>query len=150
MSDGFIINGLPLPPLLISLLQSGQWRHPGDMKMREVIPFLEAPVFFYSLQQINGWNNISPDLSEVADIHFHEALGSRAVGPLMLPWLDIEKTVFIAAGARREDEVNIALDYRTSLDDPRVVASYWTTEGYLWREVTPTFTEFVERIGLLK
>jgi hypothetical protein len=148
MSDDFVVNGLPLPPLLISLLQSGQWKHPGDMKMREVIPFVEAPVFFYSLEQIKGWNNISPDLSEVADTRYHEALGSRAVMFLTLPWLDVEKSIFIAANARHEDDVRIALDYRTSPDDPRVVASYWATEGSLWREVTPTFTEFVERLGL--
>lgn len=150
MPADFLINGLPLPPLLISLIQEGKWQHPGDSKMREVIPFLEEPVFFYSLEQINRWNNISPSLYEVADTRYHEALGSIATMPLMLPWLDMEKTVFIAANARQSDDAGIALDYRTSVDDPRVVASYWTPEGCQWRAVTPTFTEFVERLGLLK
>jgi hypothetical protein len=74
---------------------------------------------------------------------------SRARAPVELPWLDVERAVFIAVNRHIGDDLGIALDYRTGTDDPRVAASDWSSgDGCLWREVTPRFSEFVERLGL--
>ena len=57
---------------------------------------------------------------------------------------------------RPGDDVAIALDYRTSPSDPRVVGSdAWTSQHetgqiqYVWREVAPAFSVFAEALGLL-
>jgi hypothetical protein len=154
MNDDFIVNGLALPPLFISLLQQGKWQHPGHARLLDVIPFLREKMEFISsieamrfgmkgtLELID--DPIFPFLSE----RWHYAPGSRSVGPLELPWLDLEKAVDIAVALERGGDIAITLDYRTSLTDPRVVINEWTQEGGWWREVTPTFSEFVERLGL--
>jgi hypothetical protein len=150
MSDEFVVNGLPLPPLLISLIQEGRWKHPGDEKMREAIVFLHDPVVFVSLEEILSqrdtalWMADDPRMSAL----FYTVRGSRDKASAELPWLDAEKCIFIAVNAAPGDDVGIALDYRVGLDAPRVVASDWQTAGCLWREVTPTFSEFVERLDL--
>jgi hypothetical protein len=39
------VNGLLLPELLVVLIRDGHWVHPGEARLREVIPFLVAPTF---------------------------------------------------------------------------------------------------------
>jgi hypothetical protein len=150
MSDEFIINGLPLPPLLISLIQQGKWKHPGEDVLYTVIPFLKDRMDFMTPEQRRFETE---GQLEIVDLpiqvpHMRQARGSKASKPLELPWLDVEKMIFLAIGQYRGDEEAIALDYRTSMTDPRVIATeYREREGFFWREVTPTFTEFVEQIG---
>lgn len=164
MSDDFIANGLPLPPLLISLLQEGKWRYPGPTVMNEVIPYavgrIDLPIEFYSLEKIRfeTAHHLSIFENEDAQLDdlFHQLANlshllrgsTSSETSIELPWLDIEKTLFIAGSEVIGDDIEIALDYRTKEDDPRVVAPSWRSEGSLWTEVTPTFTEFVERLGL--
>lgn len=155
MSDDFVVNGLPLPMLLISLLQEDKWRYPGPTAMNEVIPYevgpIDLPIRFYSLEMIRfetAQHLRMFEYPQTSDI-FHLYCGSAASErPIELPWLDIEKSLFIAGSEVIGDDIEIALDYRMNHDDPRVVAPAWRSEGCLWTEVTPTFTEFVERLGL--
>jgi hypothetical protein len=87
---------------------------------------------------------------ETAEL-FRFARGSTAAGPVELPWLDVDRAFFIAMAQYAGDDTAIALDYRTSQSDPRVVASdVWTssTPPYAWRTVTETFSEFVAELGL--
>jgi hypothetical protein len=48
------------------------------------------------------------------------------------------------------DDVAVALDFRTSSADPRVVASDWSDADACcqWREVSSTFSGFVASLGL--
>lgn len=42
------IRGRVLPALLAQLLETGQWRHPGDNVLHEVMPWYEDPLDFLS------------------------------------------------------------------------------------------------------
>jgi hypothetical protein len=78
----------------------------------------------------------------------HVVYGSKSKTPVELPWLDVEKALYIAVNREIGGDVGIALDYRTSMENPRVVGSDWRDTKHFWREVTPTFSEFVKRIGI--
>jgi hypothetical protein len=145
------VNGLPLPPLLVSLMASGRWRHPGDEALRAVIPFLDGPVDFLSVEYMRLVSRGSLADSPEASAIFHEARGSRSAAPIELPWLDVDLAVFIAFNRIAGDDLGIALDYRTSPEDPRVVACewLWPDTGCIWREVSGTFTEFARRLELV-
>jgi hypothetical protein len=57
---------------------------------------------------------------------------------LELPWLDVDKAFFIAVAQYAGDDTAVALDYRTSAFDPRVVASdIWTMPGPCRRRESP-------------
>ncbi len=61
---------------------------------------------------------------------FSEYRGSQ-VAFRDLPWIDVEKTVFIIINGRIGDDAGIALDYRTGIDTPRVIDSDWHTANGL-------------------
>jgi hypothetical protein len=81
---------------------------------------------------------------------YHEARGSKNAEPICLPWLDVELAVFVAVNRFPGDDLAIALDYRTKASEPRVVANDWVQSegGCIWREVAPSFSEFVRLLGL--
>src|SRR5262245_27812504 len=115
-----MVNGLPLPELLVTLIRDGRWAHPGDARLRDVIPFLVDPVdFLKSPEQMafesSGHLADDPQLSAV----FHMVRGGRAAGPVELPWLDADRSFFVAVNRVPGDDVGIALDFRTDMDDPR-------------------------------
>jgi hypothetical protein len=147
MDDEFVVNGLPLPPLLVELVKQDKWQHPNHEVMRTVIPFLSDPVIFIEIENIHRQSTRYLEIMERWS--FNAISGAKSTVPVELPWLDIDRAVLIAANQQTGDDVAIALDYRTSIDNPRVVASDWhNNKQHLWREVTPTFSEFVERIGI--
>jgi hypothetical protein len=114
-------------------------------------PFLVDPVDFLQTIATMAFESPRP-LDQDAHISevFHTARGSESAQAATLPWLDAEKTVFIAVNRHIGDDVAIALDYRTDADDPRVVASEWQSGagGCLWRPVTATFTQFARALKL--
>jgi hypothetical protein len=69
-----------------------------------------------------------------------------------LPWLDAELAVFVAVNRHLGDDVAIALDYRVSRREPRVVASEYVEDEkgarFEWRRVADTFGQFAEDVGL--
>ncbi|GAA3809791.1 hypothetical protein ACFS5L_44390 [Streptomyces phyllanthi] len=81
---------------------------------------------------------------------FREVRGSSHRAPVELPWLDVEQAVLIAVNRVPGDDVALALDYRTSPSDPRVVGSdFWTNPRQCeWRVVTPGFSSFAQALGL--
>jgi hypothetical protein len=147
------VRGLPLPGLLLQLIASGRWRHPGDQALAEVMPWFEDPLDF--LHTAEGMERESASMDTFADDStyqlFREARGSAAEAPVELPWLDIEQAVFIAVCRHAGDDVALALDYRTDLSDPAVVGSdFWTDpRRCAWRVVAPTFSAFATALGLL-
>jgi hypothetical protein len=77
--------------------------------------------------------------------------GSRLRERVELLWLDADRSLFVAVNRRPGDDVGIALDYRTNVLDPRVVASDWGSgQACVWREVAPTFSDFVRILGLVR
>jgi hypothetical protein len=144
------INGLLMPELLVALIQDGHWVHPGDDRLREVIPFLVDPIDFLHTpeamaRESSGHLADDPQLSAI----FHTVRGSRVVKPVELPWLDVDRSFFVAVNRWPGDDVGIALDYRTDELDPRVVASDWGSgQTCVWHEVASTFSGFVRLLGL--
>ena len=141
------------PPLLLELMKTGRWKQPSDEKISQLVPFLKEPVdFLLSIEEIHreSVHLLSlVDDTKLSDV-FHEYKGSAAA-TRDLPWLDVEKTLFIAVNRNSGDDIAIALDYRTSLDDPRVVASDWWSEDntkHFWKEVEVQFSEFVKKLGI--
>jgi hypothetical protein len=67
-----------------------------------------------------------------------------------LPWLDADLALFIAVNREIGADLGIALDYRTSSDDPRVVASDRRTGDHTchWKEAFPTFSASVAALRL--
>jgi len=137
---------LILPPLLNDLIASGRWQQPPDAVIFAAVPFLREPVNFLLSEPHMRFE--SHGLG-VGFPHMREYLGTETAAQ-ELPWLDDDVALFIAVNREIGADIGIALDYRTSSDDPRVVGSDWWTDGKTcyWREVTSTFTEFVARIGL--
>ena len=75
-----------------------------------------------------------------------ELRGSLQALPVELPWRDVERSILVAVNRNVGDDVAIALDFRTSQSDPRVIASAWREDGLFWEEVAPTFTQFLRAI----
>ncbi len=143
-------NRLSLPPLLILLIYTGRWRQPSDELIAELIPFLLEPVDFL----LDEWSIRFESQGQLADsarisLLFHEYRSTNGIY-LDLPWIDVDRHLMIAVNRVIGDDVGIALDYRTSQDDPRVVASDWRTgdNTHHWREVFPTFSAFIEALRL--
>jgi hypothetical protein len=136
---------LALPPLLIEMMEDGRWSDPGAAAIALLAPFIKEELEFRTSQyQIStGECLMGPDEDE--NEIFHEYRGSRLGEPRDLPWIDIEKSALIAINRIPGDDIAIALDYRTSMTDPRVIGTEWidgTNCGCFWREISPTFTAF--------
>lgn len=128
---------LPIPPELAGLIESGQWRHPGGDALRVVIPTIEDIEFLGSINQIRQQS---------------AALQSGSMGALpatdprsaALPRISRGHTLLIASNIDHGNDVAIALDYRTSMAEPRVIASAMAPDGsWQWHEVAPSFPQFV-------
>jgi hypothetical protein len=139
-----------VPPLLTELIEAGRWKQPSDEIIKSVIPFLQDPMDFLPTlaamwQESTGLLADSPEMAEL----FHEYRGSK-VPARELPWLDVDKALFIAVNRIDGVDLGIVLDYRTSLDDPKVVASDWQSDGntHHWREVENKFSDFVRKLRI--
>jgi hypothetical protein len=144
-----VVNRLPLPPLLVELMRTGRWQHPGDEAIKRAVPFFDAEVDLLSIDEMRresrGKLADSPKLSTF----FREVRHHAAPEPNELPWRDVDRSVLIAVNRIAGEDIAIALDYRTNMEDPRVIATDWTQRGgCFWREVAPTFTRFATLLGL--
>ena len=137
---------LPLPPLLSQLIASDRWRHPSDATMLAAVPFLREPVDFLLTEAHMRFES----QGQCVDVpNFREYRGSASEAR-PLPWIDADLALMIAVNRVAGADLGIALDYRTSFTDPRVVASdWWTGDGTLhWHEAFSTFSAFVAAIRL--
>jgi len=139
-----------VPRLLIELIHTGRWKQPQDEIIKRVIPFLQEPMSFLldieaMQRESTGFLADSPEMSEL----FHEYRGSK-VPERELPWLDVDKALFIAVNRIEGADLGIVLDHRTSLEDPRVLASDWQSgdNTHHWREVESRFSDFVKKLGI--
>ncbi|MGC5288182.1 hypothetical protein [Micromonospora sp. DT231] len=149
MNDRWQINGLPLPDPLIDLIESGRWRHPGDEVLRQLIPWLDDPLdFMTTIDELRLHNRLIAELGTDTLEFFQIGRGSAA-RPIVMPWLDLDQAVFIAECRYAGDDIAVALDYRTNPADPRVLATALPAARHCsWRQVTPTFTQFVDALRL--
>jgi hypothetical protein len=147
------VHGLVVPDLLLVLLREGRWNHPGEPAIARVMPwFRDSLDFLDSTRQMERESQSLDRLiqdDEIAAL-FQLAREPAATGPVELPWLDVDRAFFIAIARYAGDDTALALDYRTSSSDPRVIASdVWTSSApYAWRTVAETFSEFVAELRL--
>ncbi|MEM7412163.1 MAG: hypothetical protein AAF430_18185 [Myxococcota bacterium] len=141
------IHGLELPPLLIALESAGRWVHPGDDALAAAFPELRGdPVDFLSFEDM-GRESRPRDAIEILRLCRGSNDGRRD-----LPWLDTEQSLFLAVNRHPGDDVAIALDYRTSPSDPRVVVSGWPPSDQdgtcAWTEKFVSFAAFAAALDL--
>lgn len=141
------VNELPIPMLLKELLSSGKWKHPGNKILKSVVPFFkEEVVFLETVEQMEGEShNLCEDLD-----WFFEKDSDKDERANSLPYRDLKKSFLIAVCKSPGDDIAIALDFRTSLENPRVIGNNWHSKikGCPWEEISPTFEEFVNRIKI--
>ena len=116
------------------------------------MPWFEYPLMFpTSLDGMRFENNALDLFADDAPLSqlFRVTRGSRMNRPVALPWLDADRAVFIAVNRDPGDDVALALDYRTDVAAPRVVASdFWTDPTRCsWRLVAPRFTQLLTALG---
>lgn len=136
------VNGLQIPSKLIELIESDKWKHPSNEILNKVIPFFKYDVIFLDTVEKMERESYGQDLAlEV----LYEKNGAES-----LPWRDLDLSFFIAVCKSPGDDIGIALDFRTSMENPRVIGNNWHTdlEGSPWEEISFTFDEFVDRIGI--
>lgn len=143
-------RALPLPPDLVALMNAGKWVHPGREALYACAPFIQDPLLVLPTLDSMLFNSgplMSP--AAVENELFHEYRGS-AVPPRALPWIDVEKTIFIMCNEQIGDDCGIALDYRPGVSNPQVVGSDWLSsgKGVKYRLIADSFTEFATLIGL--
>jgi hypothetical protein len=115
--------------------------------MYAVIPFLREPVDFL-LSEARMRFESQGQCVGLPHLREHRSSESEE---RPLPWRDDDFALCIAVNREIGADIGVALDYRTSSVDPRVVASDWWTDDPMtcyWREVTATFSEFVRRLEL--
>ena len=125
MESGPAVNGLLMPELLVAMIRDGRWVHPGDARLREVMPFLVDPVDFLRSPEAMAFESSGhladdPQLSA----RFHLVRGSRVVEPVELPWLDADRSFFVAVNRWPGDDVAIA---------PRLPHRCPRSSGRRWR-----------------
>lgn len=143
------VNGLPLPPCIISLMDNGRWVHPGDVVVKKAIPFLNEPVDFLSVDsmEFESSGHLADDPG--SSLLFHEMRGSDSVIVPDFPWRDVSRSFFIAVNRIPGDDIGIALDFRRGVEsDPSVIASDWSNRTCEWRLVSDSLSEFLQRAGL--
>ncbi len=147
------IRGMRFPPAFVELWSAGKWQQPDEVLIQSLIPWLQGPIEFIEVMR---WMVMENSASLVDSPHFargfREYRGSISPDKTDLPWLDVEKSLFIAVNRIPGDDLAIALDFRSSTENPRVVASYWCDEPgdyhVEWRLVTETFSEFLTRLNM--
>lgn len=141
---------LPLPESLTHLINSGLWRHPGHDVLRRVVPFILDPLcVLKNLDHMLFESGPLMGHDKLEDEVFSEYRGS-SIEMRELPWIDVEKTIFIMCNERIGDDVGIALDYRHDRANPRVVGGDWHSgvNGIRYRQIAESFTDFATMLEL--
>jgi hypothetical protein len=115
-----IVNGLPLPAEMLTIIEAGRWKCPGDRSgLDRLFPERsEFCCYSYPAMQFETQSMISRDASPMwrgtPDLH-------------CLPGdIDPRRAIFIADLGIGYDQP-IALDYRLSTECPRVLTLRWDT-----------------------
>lgn len=145
------VNHLPLPKLMVDLIEEGLWKKNSDTRLLRNITKINniETLDFLSIdgmrQESSGEHLFeSENLASIYGV----SSSKRNMGPITDPnFMDVNTSVLFAININEEA---LCLDYRTSIDDPRVVAGIVSEDGIRWRTVTEDFTSFVKMIGLSK
>ncbi len=135
-------ESLPLPDLLINLIDNERWGQLSDYIIWSAIPILNG-IPMYLIEDIAGMHGKELDYTfDDAGLtdRFRTYRGLQA-SQNDLPWLDIELARVIMTSRIPGDDNYVVLDYRTDVSTPRVLASDWTSDGLMWVQVFPSFED---------
>lgn len=146
------IRNLELPKFYVIKFENGKLIETDKANLNQMIPWLPGEI---ELIDSFDWL-ITENTTALADSQFGSRLhrvyrGSRSDEKLDLPWLDVELSVVIAVNKQHGADLGVALDYRTSMKDPRVVATVWENlpEPHVeWRVVADKASEFFSAMEL--
>jgi hypothetical protein len=147
------IRGMKYPRIFKELWVAGKWEQPDEKLLEAAIPWIQGPIEFIEEMQWMVSEN-STTMADHADLSnmFFEYRGSKSKDKPDLPWLDIDQAIIFAVNRIHGDDLGLAMDFRTSAEDPRVVGSYWKTapNSFEWRLINNSFYNFLEELGMLK
>jgi hypothetical protein len=143
-----VINGMPLPRDLIALVEAGRWKQPADLSgfdrlfpaLAETKSFLKFTLYSLDYMQFENrhWlNQTDPMFLGTRD---HEN-----------PPGDIDPSLSLLVGDLGFGlEQPIALDYRLSIDEPRVLTLNWWDGGResRWVVIARSVRTFADLVGL--
>lgn len=143
------VNGLPLPPLLVEMLETGRWKPPqNSSRLRELLDWKRIDNAFLNIEGMERETAAGHRLYEhgYADLYGLDSSKRKGVSEVEDTFLDVDKSVLIAMNY---DEEGIFLDYRRNPDNPSVVASFDYDNGrFRYKTISPDFFSFVELLGL--
>lgn len=148
-----LINGLPLPRDLLDLIAAGRWRQPADMSGIDAMFVDHAGFHPYGFGTMRSESE--------AMLRWRDAEWLGAPDPDFPPGdIDVTRAVLIADIGLGFDQP-VALDYRPSIDRPRVLTLLWRPRDYVtptgelryepdnrWVTLAPDFKTFAERARL--
>lgn len=140
------INGLPLPPDLLALVEAGRWTSSTSQatvdRLFPAEPGARLELKLYTLDYMPfenkyWWYEDDPEFLGAPD-------EDRAPGDI-----DPKRSVLVGDLGHGSDQP-IALDYRLSRDEPRVLTLDWSQpeRGLRWVVIAPNVRVFAELLGL--
>ena len=149
MASATYINGLPLPPDLLALINAGRWKFPDDLTaVKHIFPVWHEALSYASgamLYMLDSMQRENKSWLEEKDPMFIGAPDTtKTPGDI-----DPKLSVLIGDLGWGSDQP-IALDYRHSRDHPRVLTLEWSEYALnnRWIEIAPDIQSFAELIGL--
>ena len=141
-----VIPNHELPTLLTQMIEDRTWNQDIDPIVRDLYPTIEDPLMILTSEEsIRHTSKIYPT-SKKEHASAHEYYGTHTT-QRDLPWIDMEKLLFIAVSYEFGGDEAIALDYRNSSDSPSVVASSWTDNVCSWIQIAPSFDHLANKIA---
>lgn len=144
MAPVTIVNSLPLPALLLELIEGNRWRTPEDHRVFDRLFPEHSGVTFYSPSQMEKETSWWLSLSIGGSCLRGRPDSNHAPG-------DIERSLTVLIGdVGMGFDAPFALDYRTSNLNPRVIhyRRHEHTERSRWLEIAPDFQSFVHLLNL--
>ena len=142
------VSDLPLPPLLVELLETRRWKSPRDVgRLAEVAGFKNPHRLDF--MKPDGMQRETNALIALYEQGFGETYGllrsaDGEIAPDDPSWVDVRLVIVLA---NNWDEEGLCLDYRPGLHQPRVLAGAWPEDEdmpMLWRVIARDFPAFVE------
>ena len=144
------INGLLLPQHLITLVSQGLWKRPSNTDALQKLTGCKSchEFDFLSFESMKRESNPTHLIEDDKLANIYWLRSSLRMGKEITDtrFLDIDKAIIIALNW---DEEAICLDYRSSMDKPRVVASCIDNDRIgQWKVIASDIETFTKAIGL--
>jgi hypothetical protein len=151
MDNIILVDELPLPSYLVQLISQDRWKTPTDQTLlKQLTGFTgKTPIDFLSVKNMIRADLLphliaNPKMARIYGCASSSRTGQEIIEPGIL---DVDKAIFIAMNW---DEEGICLDYRPSLENPRVVSGILEKNKNCiwWKTIAKDFKSFADDLGL--